>query len=287
MHNRCHTLIPPFALNMLCGFYCLLMAGAALSHDAPPPENATHIKLWAGGHAPSRLQYELALLTAILDTTVEDYGPYHIDISREPLPVNRGRKMLAQGDFHLIPAQDWVNKAEQEQFYYRIPYPIWRGLLGYRQLMVREDHLDAFAAVTRPEDLQKFTAGQGERWADSEYYLRNNIDVVTSMQFDNLFSMLNRGRFDFLPLGINEMQGSLAIANEQHPALTVVPHLIIHYPMPIYFQVNRRYMALAERIETGLTRAEKAGTLDRVFREYNGPMVDYIDAPETRIIHLN
>jgi hypothetical protein len=52
--------------------------------------------------------------------------------------------------------------------------------------------------------------------------------------------------------------------------LEIEPHLALHYFYDAYFMVNRRSTALAHDIESGLERAIKDGSFDRLFQQYYG-----------------
>ena len=127
----------------------------------------------------------------------------------------------------------------------------------------RKEDKRKFSAVLNLEDLQQFTAGQGHDWPDVKILQANGIKVATASTYDGLFGMLQAARFDFFPRGINEAWQEVEL--QANPELTIEQHLLIYYPSPIYFFVNNKSIALAERIEKGLKLSIEDGSFDQLF----------------------
>src|SRR5690606_2045573 len=97
----------------------------------------------------------------------------------------------------------------------------------------------------------------------------------------NLFYMVDGGRFDAFPRGINEPWGELEqrkipeIRNGRTlpdlSSLTVEKRIMLVYKMPFYFFVSKHYPYIAQTIEDGLKIAIEDGSFDEVF--YHDPMV--------------
>lgn len=68
------------------------------------------------------------------------------------------------------------------------------------------------------------------------------------------------------------MQASLENAQQLHKNLVVVPNLLVHYPLNIYFQVGNQFPVLAERLEYGFNKAKQDGSyqtlVDKHLKEY-------------------
>ena len=80
--------------------------------------------------------------------------------------------------------------------------------------------------------------------------------------------MLTARRFDFFPRGINEAWQELE--TQKNPDLIVEEHLLLQYPLPIYFFVNNNNQALANRIEEGLKRSIEDGSFEHLLVSYPG-----------------
>ncbi len=249
-----------------------------------PVHPVTHYTIWAAS-APSRTEYEISVARLALDKTVGDYGPYELHVLTTPYSARRGHIQLLKGEYQFYVAGSALDYDEVRKHYLRIDIPIWRGLLGYRQLMVRSDRVGDFANVASIDALKAYVVGQGSNWGDIAVYKAAGIRVATAIGFDSLFAMLNAGRFDFLPFGVNEVHGLLATAQE-HYDMTLVPNLVIHYPLNVYFQVGAQYPELATRLEQGLERAQEDGSFEALFRRYNQHITDYLKHPGLRLIQL-
>lgn len=70
--------------------------------------------------------------------------------------------------------------------------------------------------------------------------------------------MLQKRRFDYFPRAIHEPWIEIA----DMPDLTVEENILIRYPAPFYFFVNRENTRLSERIAYGLESAIADGSLD-------------------------
>ena len=163
----------------------------------------------------------------------------------------------------------WAPATPQlDQGYLRIRVPLDKGVLGWRLFLVNQKDLDRFAAVRTLDELKAFSAGQVTEWADTDILRSNGLGVVESMQYKDLFKMLAVQRFQYLPRGIGEIQAEAR--NYAELGLTIEPHLAVHYPMCAYFFVARHNAELARQLETGLRRALKDGSYEKLFQQFNG-----------------
>lgn len=103
-------------------------------------------------------------------------------------------------------------------------------------------------------------------WPDSKILKASGISVVKSTGYSTLFSMLEGERFDYFPRGVNEPWAEVKAHKEKN--LEVEKTLIIQYPAPIYFFVNKNNHKLAFRIERGLRMAIADGSFERLFRSH-------------------
>src|SRR5690606_38391611 len=77
-----------------------------------------------------------------------------------------------------------------------LPYPLDRGVLGYRVCFVNTDIAEKISQITRVEELKKYRIGQGVGWLDSAILQHNGFNVIESENYANLFLMLAAGRID-------------------------------------------------------------------------------------------
>ena len=237
------------------------------------------------GERDLRNIYTLDVLRLALDKTLESDGPYRLESIAEIMPQSRAIREL--GDGRQLDVLWTMTTREREQQLRPIRIPIQKGLIGYRLLIIRHEDQAWFRNVERIEQLRELRAGQGHDWPDTDILLANGIGVEQTSGYDNLFSMLQQGRFDFLPRGLNEAWDEVGQRDEM--GLSVDRHLLLHYPAAVYFFVNRDNNELAERIERGLTRALDDGSFDKLFFNHPVNRAALVEArlTERRIFRLN
>lgn len=144
-----------------------------------------------------------------------------------------------------------------------IRIPIYRGLLGYRVMLIKKGTQSRFDGIKTLKDLQGLSLGQGRFWADTNVLTANNLNVVKVLKYEGLFYMLDGGRFDAFPRGAHEPWSEM----QRYPnlALEVEQNLLLSYINPFYFFVNKSNTKLAADIERGLRIAIADGSFEEYF----------------------
>ena len=98
--------------------------------------------------------------------------------------------------------------------------------------------------------------------------------------------MLSYKRFDYFPRGVNEIWEE--VRTHRNQGLIVEKTLLLKYPAPIYFFVNKRNVELAKRLEKGLRLAIQDGSFDRLFLNHpsNRPIFELAQMKKRRIFLL-
>lgn len=78
--------------------------------------------------------------------------------------------------------------------------------------------------------------------------------------------MLNAGRFDDFPQGMNEAWQ--ALETHRNYNFTIEKHLNLYYPSPIYFFVHKANEKLAKQLAPGLKQAIADGPFEQLFYRY-------------------
>ncbi|MGB3611559.1 MAG: diguanylate cyclase [Cellvibrio sp.] len=187
--------------------------------------------------------------------------PYRLEIGSQDLTQARvNEEVRIGGELDLA----WTSvDAELESKVLPIRIPLFKGLLGYRILIINKHNQAKFDSVETLDDLRQFTFGQGRTWADAAILESNGFKVIKANKYPSLFYMVEGGRFDAFPRGVNEPFGELAQRPELE--LAVEKNLMIAYKMPFYFFVSKNNPELAQDIETGLNRAIANGSFDEAF----------------------
>lgn len=155
----------------------------------------------------------------------------------------------------------------REQGLVIVPVPLERGLVGYRQFIIRKERGADFDKVKTVADLAKFTGCHGSQWGDTEILRDASLELVTSVNFESLFKLLVAGRCDYFPRGIHQGKGEMASRAAKYPDLMVYEPLILHYPHASYLYVHPKNKELAQWLQDGLEKMIDDGELLTYMRE--------------------
>lgn len=199
----------------------------------------------------------------VLRLALEKSGqPYRLSVSATKMNQARARKMLEGGN-PMISVLDVGTSAEFEERMRAVYFPIDRGLSGYRLFIVNKGLAAEFAGIQNLHGLTRKVAGQGPGWSDIGILENAGIQVRVA-EFENLFRMVDRRRFDFFPLGVEEIYGFFERYRLMAPNTMVETKLALHYPFARLFFVRKDDEALAEALTRGLERAFDDGSFQRL-----------------------
>lgn len=246
-------------------------AATAVVHPAPEgPSDVRHIDL-------------VAILKKALEKSEPEHGPFTIAPAK--VIMNESHQLLALEHGEHINVLWTSTSEEKEARFIPIRIPLRKGLLGYRICLIARDRQPEAGKVRTVEDLRKQTVGQGLGWGDIAVYKANGVEVVTS-NYESLFTMTERGRFDLFRRGVGEVYKEYAAHSGANPELAVEEGLVIHYPWPYYFFFNKKDEALASRVEAGLRIMLRDGSFDAIFERYNAADIDRANLKNRRLIRL-
>jgi len=231
--------------------------------------------------------YVYALLDEALRRTAGKWGPYDLRTVAE-VPRNRQIRELETGSggitFAVLGTAHDIGKHLRP-----IPIPVDKGLEGYRLLLVRRADQPRFSSVHASADLKPFIFGQNFTWDDVDVLRANGLAVQTGDDFDGLFQMLNRGRFDAFPRGVGEIGREFLEYSQHDPGLAIEKDLVIHYPLPIYFWFPRTPEGdkRADRLEEGLRAMLADGGFDALFWKYHRAVLQGLGLAHRRVLELD
>lgn len=237
-------------------------------------------------HASTHYEYfahRESYLKKILALALDRSGvPYKLEpVNLTPLTENRSIHYIKSGIYNI----HWLNTSEQlEDKLLPIRIPLFKGLIGWRLLLIRKSDVNLFNQVKTVEELRQFKILQGDDWPDTPILKKNGFDVVTSTDFATLAKMLGRGRGDVFPRSITEVWEELGFYGDLN--LTVEENLVLHYPAAYYFFVDKSNIALRDAVEKGLNVAVNDGSFDILFSEYFGDVVGRANLNDRKIISL-
>jgi len=212
------------------------------------------------------------LLTASLDITREEFGPFEIVIHAHGMGNERHLKEMIKGE--LINTRVGVTTPKREVSYIPIKIPVRKGLLNYRLLLANTSQLHKFADIKTFEQLKKLKVGLIDRWIISDVFQHNNFDVMRIADYDSFYRMLMAKRYDYTVRGVNEIYVDLDTKQPEGADFSVVPNIGVYINSPTYFFISKRHPRLAKRIETGLEQIIKTGQFDEIFYKWHQTSID-------------
>jgi len=185
--------------------------------------------------------------------------PYS-DIKGGDLSFNRIKQDMLSGKLDIF----WsMTSKDLEKEYIAVYIPIFRGLLGMRIPLVRSENVNMFANINAFNELKKYRAGSGKSWPDTEILEHNDIPVVKTLKYQNLFPMLEGGRFDYFPRGLHEPWQE--IINNKELDLAVEKNVLIRYTAPNYYFVSKDKPELAKQLTDLLNEIIESGEFNELF----------------------
>ncbi|MGQ0798604.1 MAG: hypothetical protein ACT4NL_00625 [Pseudomarimonas sp.] len=259
-----------------CGpvFTLLLLLGGARAEE---PLRIVHPR--GESSIDDRVHYPLAVLRLALQRSGSAYVLHPNTTSTQQ---SRSLRMLEHGGLDVAWSMGTEKRAER---LLTIPIPIDRGLLGWRLLLIRRGDAARFGAVHDLNDLRRLRAGLGHDWPDVDVFRDRGLPVVDSPNYEGLFEMLARDRFDYFPRSLVEIFAELE--QRQTMGLEIEPALLLRYRAGLYFFVCRERRELAQLIERGLRASMTDGSFDALFEAEFGELITRATLGERRAIDLN
>ncbi|MCM2680873.1 diguanylate cyclase [Echinimonas agarilytica] len=208
-------------------------------------------------------QYLVGMLQLALQKSGTDFTPKPLD------EVLTEAKTISEVEAGSVDVYWGTATKENETRFTPIRIPLAKGLLGYRLFIIKKGEQHKFDHIENLHQLKLLSAGQGRTWGDTKILSNANIPLETSVKYENLFYMLEGGRFDYFPRAAHEPWSEISTYAKLD--LTVEKHLMLVYPFAMYFYVNQANAELAEAIETGLETAISDGSFDAYF--YSNPLI--------------
>ncbi|MFT6992409.1 MAG: hypothetical protein ACJASL_004409 [Paraglaciecola sp.] len=213
-------------------------------------------------------EYPLQLLSLALEQTGVNY-----QLKPSDNVLSKGKALDRLQDNREINIVWGMTNPQREKDLLPIRIPIFKGLIGWRLLLIRQDMAERFTYIQQFEHLVKLSPLQGRDWPDTKILQSNGFEVITESTSPAMMDMLGNAQGDFFPRSIIEIWEELAksdVANQ----LQIQASLGIRYPAAIYFFVNKKSVPLANLIERGLEKAIKNGTYEALFVENYKTYID-------------
>ncbi|WP_037988470.1 transporter substrate-binding domain-containing protein [Teredinibacter turnerae] len=258
----------------------LLSAGAASSTYLPRNEMVVRHPTSNNTYFLQRDRYFLQLLQLALDKSGTSYRLSPVQLP--PMSENRSEKYLQakRYDVHWM-----MTNMRHENSLIPVRIPLYKGLIGWRLLLVhREDETD-FATITTLAQLKRKLAVHGLDWPDTGILVANGFRLRTSLDWMSLFRLLDTHDVDYFPRSVAEIWQEIDSSPSSN--IVVEDSLAVHYYAAYYFFVSKDNAQLAEEIEKGLNAAIADGSFDRLFNASFANAIARANLPQRRVLTVN
>lgn len=241
---------------------------------------------WTGEQSKDRPNHfpDLVLRLA-LDKTVDTHGEYTIQYVTSKYTSDRLRAMIIKNEgVDLM----WSTvTSDRELKMQSIDYDLFRGLNGYRVLIVSKGNPKNINKNMSIDELKELKVGLGGQWSDTQIMSNNGFNVVTASAHESLFKMLAAGRFDFMTRGIHEVEYELDAY--RNLSIELEPEIMLYYCHPVRFYMNRENGELYLRLIAGLSIARADGSIEALFNDFKSLKESYklLNGSRRQLYHLN
>ncbi|HEV2720050.1 MAG TPA: hypothetical protein VG323_08530 [Thermoanaerobaculia bacterium] len=263
-----------------------VLALAAFLGSAPAPKPMTYIYHPPESALDVRYLYHWEILRTALERTTPKWGPYKM-VPSERMTEQRQTFELKNHTGKLT-VMYLSTTPDFERNLVGIHIPVDKNLGGYCVFLIRKGEQPRFDNVKSLDDLRKFRYGLGLGWIDVDILRSNHFDVVTGSDYEGLFDMLARKRFDVFLRASVEVLDEYERHKVRLKDLDIEQNIVFYYPLPMYFwfpktEEGRR---LAARAEEGMRMMIADGTYDRIFDKYQRWKIERLRFKERRVFRI-
>ncbi|MFT6984404.1 MAG: hypothetical protein ACJAT7_000191 [Psychromonas sp.] len=204
------------------------------------------------------------LLVKALQVTADEYGSFQL-IPSEAMEQGRVVKQMANNGHVQIAV--FAPTKEREESAIAVRIPVTGSLLSYRICLINKGQQERFKSVSSLDDLisSKLKIGTHRDWPDRTIMEANGLTLWKGHKYALLFEQLAAKRFDCFSRGANEVLQELDLHLDKE--LEIEQHLVIYYPLPFYYFVNKDNPELAVRLAKGLRMLIDNGEYEKIFKE--------------------
>ncbi|MGO1120177.1 hypothetical protein ACTL6U_15840 [Rhodovibrionaceae bacterium A322] len=235
-------------------------------------------------YTDKRQDYTYQLLDLALSKTTSSHGPYRLEMAPPGATIKRSMLDLERGAYPNFFVRQSVSSRLMKEFV-PVPFPIDRGIVGYRVAFTSERTKQKLAEVSTLDELRRFSIIQGLGWLDIKILEANGFEVVTSGSYESLFRMVARDRADLFTRGANELLDEW----ESHKSLTKLTYdqtFALYYPLPRFFFTLKGNEENARRVYEGLVAAYEDGSLVALWEQYYGASIEFVQLEKRKLFRL-
>lgn len=275
-------------MSKYCHLFLVIALIALSARSLASVEEVMSVRHYNQGYTPSIKAYQRDLLMVLLENTKAAYGPYKLEFFSTQLSTNRSKLTLQKGDkVNVLFASEWQGLGVSDEQVLSLELPIYYGLHGLRQLIVRADDQAMFSQINSIAAFKKLACGQGINWLDVNIYKANGISVTEGQSFSNLMPMLQKRRFHYLPLSVLEADQVFSARSQELHDLVILDGLMIFYPLPSFLFFPHSQTRLLDRLKDGFNDLEKRGELLPLFDRHFGTVQRLLSGQRKRLVLLD
>lgn len=207
--------------------------------------------------------YFYTLLQSILDVTKDEYKKSYVEYNHN---FEQGRAFAKLKSGKKIDIHWAGTNLKREEEFLSVKIPLIKGLLGYRMFIINKKNIKTFDEINTFEDLKKLKACQGTHWPDTKVLKHSGIKVVQNSNYEAMFLQVLNGRCDYFPRGVNEAFIEIKARKHKYQDLVLYKKIILYYPFPMYFFLNKKSITLKNRVEKGLLKLIEDKSFERYLR---------------------
>ena len=232
-----------------------------------------------------RAKHKDEVIHSALALSKSKFGDY--DFIEVDVDMNTGRALKElQAGKHInafIASADpsWDRDAKA------IKIPIRLGMLSYRLLIIRKQDSDIFANIKSRKDLSRYYAGLQPHWSTTNIFTNHNLNIILGHEFDSLFLMLRKNRFDYIPRAVYEAYDELNQRPHLQKDIVIAPNIALYIPSATYIYVAPNEPEIYNRLNYGMTQLVDSGQLRAIFNKYYAEEFDLADIKNRTIIKLD
>lgn len=174
-----------------------------------------------------------------------------------------------------------MTNEQREADFLPIRVPIFKGLIGWRVLLVEPNMLPKLER----SNLREHSVVQGMDWPDTKILQANGFNVVNATNYDEAFMIMHRSQAGMFPRSVIEVIAEMADDNLRRD-LMIEPNYVLQYPAAMYFFVNKRDKILARLLEQGFAKAMADGTFDALFNATYLPVLKELKVSQRTLVKL-
>lgn len=231
-----------------------------------------------------RARHKEEVILRALEISEQKFGSFQFESVNTDMTPSRSISSLKTGELinvFIAPANKTWESATIP-----IRVPIRFGLLSYRLLLIDKKNLHKFEKVKSLSDLKALWAGLQKDWVTADIFKASNINAVLGSNFEGIFLMLKKNRFDYIPRAIYEIYDELQNRERTLEDIIIEPKLALYIPTATFVYVSSATPRIAKRLEYGLKALASNGELKRIFNKYYEEDIAFANLAGRRVIQI-